>query len=102
MPTAQKELISDEHEQIQNQQQQEIAKLKGLLNFREQEAVDQLATLKQHQQQLDQLKAENQRLRVLESAHDDIQVSSKNGRRICARWLIWVNLLGLVGRYFSF
>lgn len=75
----QKELIYDEQDKIQNIQLQEIAKLKGLLNFREQEAVDQLAQIKQHQQQVDALKAETQRLRLLESQHDDIQVRTGGG-----------------------
>lgn len=72
---AQKELIYEEQDKIQNIQLQEISKLKGLLNFREQEAVDQMAVLKQHQQQIDALKSDNQRMRLLESQHDDIQVS---------------------------
>lgn len=34
-----------------------------------------MATLKQHQQQIDHLKAENQRLRLVETQLDDMQVS---------------------------
>lgn len=71
---------------------QEISKLKSLLNFREQvnslivafeykikninfqEAIDQMALIKQHQQKLDQLKAENKHLRQIESQRENIQV----------------------------
>lgn len=70
----QKELIYDEQDKIQNLQAQEIAKLKNLLNFREQEALDRLTVIKQTQQQLDQMKAENKHLRHMEGQREEIEV----------------------------
>lgn len=45
----QKELIYDEQNQIQNFQLQEISKLKGLLNFREQVSVEFYTNVKRHE-----------------------------------------------------
>lgn len=46
-----------------------------LFNGALQEAVDQMAQIKQHQQQLDAVKAENRQLRELDNQREDIQVS---------------------------
>ncbi|KAG4069110.1 hypothetical protein HA402_008421 [Bradysia odoriphaga] len=69
----QKELIYDEQDKIQNLQAQEIAKLKNLLNFREQEALDRLTVIKQTQQQLDHVKSENKQLREMEAQREEIE-----------------------------
>ncbi|XP_031622115.1 golgin subfamily A member 1 [Contarinia nasturtii] len=69
----QKELIHSEQDKIQNLQAQEISKLKSLLHFREQEAIDRLSTIKQKDNQLDQMQMENARLRELEANFENIQ-----------------------------
>ncbi|KAJ6645576.1 Golgin subfamily A member 1 [Pseudolycoriella hygida] len=69
----QKELIYEEQDKIQNLQAQEIAKLKSLLNFREQEALDRLTVIKQTQQQLDQMRIENKHLRQAEAQREEIE-----------------------------
>ncbi|XP_055384573.1 golgin subfamily A member 1 [Condylostylus longicornis] len=69
----QKDLVSEEQEKIQNCQYAEIEKLKGLLSFREQQAVDHLATVKQNQQQIENLTAELERLKILEPMLEDLK-----------------------------
>ncbi|XP_055855061.1 golgin subfamily A member 1 [Episyrphus balteatus] len=69
----QKDLHSEEQEKIQNIQQVEIEKLKSLLSFREQEAVDRLAAMKQNQQQIENLTGELERLKMLEPMVEDLQ-----------------------------
>ncbi|XP_037916390.1 golgin subfamily A member 1 isoform X2 [Hermetia illucens] len=69
----QKDLICAEQESIQNIQQAEIAKLKSLLSFREQEAVDRLAVIKTNQQQIDNLRTELERLKPIEPMAEDLK-----------------------------
>lgn len=69
----QKELIHNEQDKIQNLQSQEITKLKNLLHFREQEAIDRLATLKQKDNQIDLLQSEAARLRTFEENFENVQ-----------------------------
>ncbi|XP_055316783.1 golgin subfamily A member 1 [Sitodiplosis mosellana] len=69
----QKEMIHSEQDKIQNLQAQEISKLKSLLHFREQEAIDRLSTIKRKDNQLEQLQMENVRLRELEANFENIQ-----------------------------
>lgn len=102
----QKELIYNEQDKIQNIQLEEISKLKNLLHFREQvskshhltfhkiwrkigfvkyfsffckfkEALDRLASIKQKDSQLENLKNENIRLRELEANFEDVQVTEE-------------------------
>lgn len=70
----QKDLICEEQDQVQNAQLQEISKLKNLLLFREQEALDRVAVLKQGKQQVDQYKEELNRLQHLEPRFEDVKV----------------------------
>lgn len=70
----QKGLMSEEHDKIQNMQQQEIVNLKNLLLFKDQEAVDRMAALRQGQQQLDLFKGEFARLQSLQTKYEDVQV----------------------------
>jgi len=58
--------IHEEQEKIQNLQQIEIDKLKNLLGFREQEAVDHMSSIRQYQQQIDNINQEMDRLRTIE------------------------------------
>ncbi|XP_059608548.1 golgin subfamily A member 1 [Phlebotomus argentipes] len=67
----QKDLICEEQDKIQNLQLEEISKLKNLVMFRDQEAVDRLQALKQTQQQLDQCRSELARLQELEPMLED-------------------------------
>ncbi|GAB0087684.1 golgin subfamily A member 1 [Sergentomyia squamirostris] len=69
----QKDLICEEQDKIQNIQLEEISKLKNLVMFRDQEAVDRLQTLKQTQQQLDQCRSELIRLQDLEPMLEDVR-----------------------------
>uniref|UniRef100_A0A1B0D328 Golgin subfamily A member 1 n=1 Tax=Phlebotomus papatasi TaxID=29031 RepID=A0A1B0D328_PHLPP len=73
----QKDLICEEQDKIQNLQLEEISKLKNLVMFRDQEAVDRLQALKQTQQQLDQCRSELARLQelepMLEDAKDEVE-----------------------------
>lgn len=70
----QKDLITDEHDKIENLQHRENVKLKNLLLFKDQEAVDKVALLKQSQLELDQCKQECLRLQGLESRLEDVKV----------------------------
>lgn len=70
----QKDLITDEHDKIENLQHKENVKLKNLLLFKDQEAVDKIASLKQAQLELAQCKHECLRLQGLESKLEDVKV----------------------------
>lgn len=72
----QKELYCQEQEQIQNLQTEEIEKLKKLLSFREQEALDRLMSLQNNQQQIENLTSELERLKPLENMVEELQVGS--------------------------
>lgn len=74
----QKELYCHEQEQIQNIQTDEIEKLKKLLSFREQEALDRLVSLQNNQQQIENLTSELERLKPLENMVEELQVNSWN------------------------
>uniref|UniRef100_A0A1B0FD33 GRIP domain-containing protein n=1 Tax=Glossina morsitans morsitans TaxID=37546 RepID=A0A1B0FD33_GLOMM len=69
----QKDLYCEEQEKIQNIQQNEIEKLRSLLAFREQEAVDRLSGLRQSQQQVENLTSELERLKHLELEVEDLK-----------------------------
>ncbi|XP_012158955.1 golgin subfamily A member 1 [Ceratitis capitata] len=69
----QKDIYCEEQEKIQNLQQSEIEKLKNLLSFREQEAVDRLAAMRQNQQQIENLTTELERLKQFEPMVEDLQ-----------------------------
>ncbi|XP_054737126.1 golgin subfamily A member 1 isoform X1 [Anastrepha obliqua] len=69
----QKDIYCEEQEKIQNLQQSEIEKLKNLLSFREQEAVDRLAAMRQNQQQIENLTTELERLKQYEPMVEDLQ-----------------------------
>lgn len=70
----QKDLIREEHDKIQNLQLQEISKLRSMLLFREQEAVDRISHQKTAEQQVETLKQELSRLRGIESMMENFQV----------------------------
>lgn len=70
----QKELYCQEQEQIQNIQTDEIEKLKKLLFFREQEALDRSVTLQNNQLQIENLSSELERLKPLENMVEELQV----------------------------
>lgn len=72
----QKELYCQEQEQIQNIQTDEIEKLRKLLSFREQEALNNLVSLQNHQQQIENLTSELERLKPLETMVEELQVDS--------------------------
>ncbi|XP_052870772.1 uncharacterized protein LOC128276345, partial [Anopheles cruzii] len=73
----QRELQREEQDKIQNFQQQEISKLKSMLLFREQEAVDRISHQKTAEQQVESLRHELSRLRglepMLENAQDELE-----------------------------
>ncbi|XP_034479682.1 putative uncharacterized protein DDB_G0271606 isoform X2 [Drosophila innubila] len=69
----QKDIYCEEQEKIQNLQQIEIDKLKNLLGFREQEAVDHMSSIRQYQQQIDNLNQEMDRLRTIEPIAEDLR-----------------------------
>ncbi|BFG04989.1 golgin subfamily A member 1 [Drosophila madeirensis] len=69
----QKDMYCEEQEKIQNLQQVEIDKLKNLLSFREQEAVDRMGSMRQHSQQIENLAEELERLRPIESVAEDLR-----------------------------
>lgn len=71
----QKDIYCEEQEKIQNMQQGEIEKLRNLLSFREQEAVDRLNAMRQHQQQVENLTSELERLKHCEPQLEEIKVS---------------------------
>uniref|UniRef100_A0A0A1WF13 Golgin subfamily A member 1 n=1 Tax=Zeugodacus cucurbitae TaxID=28588 RepID=A0A0A1WF13_ZEUCU len=74
----QKDIYCEEQEKIQNLQQSEIEKLKNLLSFREQEAVDRLAAMRQNQQQIENLTTELERLKQYEPMVEDLQETLEN------------------------
>ncbi|XP_058979649.1 golgin subfamily A member 1 [Musca domestica] len=69
----QKDIYCEEQEKIQNMQQGEIEKLRNLLSFREQEAVDRLNAMRQHQQQVENLTSELERLKHCEPQLEEIK-----------------------------
>ncbi|XP_035773083.1 golgin subfamily A member 1-like [Anopheles albimanus] len=73
----QRDLQHEEQDKIQNFQQQEISKLKSMLLFREQEAIDRIAHQKAAEQQVESLRHELNRLRglepMLENAQDELE-----------------------------
>ncbi|XP_058057480.1 golgin subfamily A member 1 [Anopheles bellator] len=73
----QRDLQREEQDKIQNFQQQEISKLKSMLLFREQEAVDRISHQKTAEQQVESLRHELSRLRglepMLENAQDELE-----------------------------
>ncbi|EDS28846.1 omega-crystallin [Culex quinquefasciatus] len=76
----QKDLIREEHDKIQNLQLQEISKLRSMLLFREQEAVDRISHQKTAEQQVETLKQELSRLRGIESMMENFQDDLANLR----------------------
>lgn len=68
----QKEIIFNEHEKCEHFQLDEISKLKNLLHFREQEAIDRSERIRQKENELRQLKIENRRLRHIENTIDNL------------------------------
>lgn len=70
----QKDLITDEHDKIQNLQHKENEKLKHLLLFKDQEAVDRATALKTSQLELERCKHECIRLQGLEGQLEDLKV----------------------------
>ncbi|XP_034109310.1 golgin subfamily A member 1 isoform X2 [Drosophila albomicans] len=69
----QKDIYCEEQEKIQNLQQVEIDKLKNLMGFREQEAVDHMSSIRQYQQQIENLNQEMDRLRTIEPIAEDLR-----------------------------
>ncbi|XP_030388065.1 golgin subfamily A member 1 [Scaptodrosophila lebanonensis] len=69
----QKDIYCEEQEKIQNLQQIEIDKLKNLLSFREQEAVDRMGAMQQQYQQIDNLTQELERLKTIEPVAEDLR-----------------------------
>uniref|UniRef100_A0A182QPN8 GRIP domain-containing protein n=1 Tax=Anopheles farauti TaxID=69004 RepID=A0A182QPN8_9DIPT len=76
----QRELQREEQDKIQNCQQQEISKLKSMLLFREQEAIDRIAHQKNAEQQAESLRQEVNRLRELEPTLENTQDELENLR----------------------
>ncbi|XP_058825805.1 golgin subfamily A member 1 [Topomyia yanbarensis] len=76
----QKDLLCEEQDKIQNLQQQDISKLRSMLLFREQEAVDRISYQKAAEQQVDSLKNELSRLREIEPMIEDLQDDLENLR----------------------
>ncbi|XP_055609734.1 trichohyalin [Uranotaenia lowii] len=74
----QKDLLCEEQDKIQNLQQSEISKLKSMLLFREQEAVDRISYQKAAEQQAESYKQELNRLRglepMVEAMQDDLEI----------------------------
>lgn len=70
----QKNMLNDEHDKIQNLQHKENEKLKHLLLFKDQEAVDRAAALKTSQVELERCKHECIRLHGLEAMLEDLKV----------------------------
>ena len=71
----QKDFISEERDQSSDAQVLEITKLKNLLTFRDQEALDRLSELKHTKQQVDVYKSEVQRLQRMEPELEDQKVN---------------------------
>ncbi|XP_055634707.1 golgin subfamily A member 1 [Toxorhynchites rutilus septentrionalis] len=69
----QKDLLCEEQDKIQNLQQREISKLKSMLMFREQEAVDRISQQKAAEQQVENMKQELHRLKGIEPMVEDLQ-----------------------------
>ncbi|XP_053657847.1 golgin subfamily A member 1 [Anopheles marshallii] len=76
----QRDLQREEQDKIQNCQQQEISKLKSMLLFREQEAIDRIAHQKNAEQQAESLRQEVNRLRELEPMLENTQDELENLR----------------------
>ncbi|XP_062554418.1 golgin subfamily A member 1 [Armigeres subalbatus] len=76
----QKDLLCEEQDKIQNLQQQEISKLKSMLLFREQEAVDRISYQKAAEQKVESLKQELGRVRGIEPMIEDLQDELENIR----------------------
>uniref|UniRef100_A0A182PQZ6 GRIP domain-containing protein n=1 Tax=Anopheles epiroticus TaxID=199890 RepID=A0A182PQZ6_9DIPT len=76
----QRELQREEQDKIQNCQQQEISKLKSMLLFREQEAIDRIAHQKNAEQQAESLRQEVNRLREIEPQLENTQDELENLR----------------------
>ncbi|XP_058455236.1 golgin subfamily A member 1 [Malaya genurostris] len=76
----QKDLLCEEQDKIQNLQQQDISKLKSMLLFREQEAVDRISHQKAAEQQVEHLKHKLSRLREIEPMVEDLQDELENLR----------------------
>ena len=72
----QKDIYCEEQEKIQNMQQNEIDKLRSLLSFREQEAVDRLNAMRQHQTQVENLTSELERFKHYETEVEDLKVNT--------------------------
>lgn len=70
----QKDVVTDEHDKIQNLQHKENEQLKGLLLFKDQEAVDRATALKTAQVELERGRQECIRLQGLESKLEDLKV----------------------------
>lgn len=70
----QKDVITDEHDKIQNFQHKENEKLKSLLLFKDQEAVDRATALRTSQVELERCKQECIRLQGFESKLEDLKV----------------------------
>jgi golgin subfamily A protein 1 len=71
----QKEMLCEEQDKIQNLQAQEIAKLKSLLLFREQESIDRLSLQKASETQIENLKNELDRIKKIEPMFEDMKVN---------------------------
>ncbi|EDV98427.1 golgin subfamily A member 1 [Drosophila grimshawi] len=69
----QKDIYCEEQEKIQNLQRIEIDKLKNLIGFREQEAVDHMNSIRQLQQQIENFSQELERLRQIEPIAEDLR-----------------------------
>uniref|UniRef100_A0A182VYN3 GRIP domain-containing protein n=1 Tax=Anopheles minimus TaxID=112268 RepID=A0A182VYN3_9DIPT len=76
----QRDLQREEQDKIQNCQQQEISKLKSMLLFREQEAIDRIAHQKNAEQQAESFRQEVNRLRELEQMLENTQDELENLR----------------------
>ena len=74
----QKDIYCEEQEKIQNMQQNEIDKLRSLLSFREQEAVDRLNAMRQHQTQVENLTSELERFKHYETEVEDLKVNKSH------------------------
>lgn len=70
-------MLCEEQDKIQNLQSQEIAKLKSLLLFREQEAMDRHNIQKTNEAQIENLKSELARIKNIEPMFEDMRVSNE-------------------------
>lgn len=87
----QKDIYCEEQEKIQNMQQSEIDKLRSLLSFREQEAVDRLNAMRQHQQQVENLTSELERFKHYETEVEDLKVIFKENFILLSTYLKLTN-----------